>query len=436
LPNAFDPPESTGRVSSRLRDPNVRRWLLWGTLAVVFLLVNVYRLSTAVITEQLMAAFLISGAQLGTLHAAFFYVYALMQIPTGVLADRVGPRLTAAAGALVMNAGAIWFALADTYLGAFAARTLIGLGGSVIFVSILKFCANWFRADEFATVSGLTFAISGVGGVLATTPLAVAIDAAGWRSTIALLGGLGLVFAGLTLAVVRDSPERAGLPPIEGVPERSTPSLGEVREHTKGVLRDRHTWVVSLLLFCITGLNLTLFGLWGIPYVVQTYGVSVAYASLFTLLGSVGVMIGPPAIGWLSDRIGRRTELMIAGGTGYTASLAVIAVVGDPPLVVVALAYFLVGSLFGGFVLSYTMTKERHPPAASGIATGTINGAAFLGAAVLPTLMGWVLDAYWTGEVVDGARVYTAAGYRVAFGIATACGLVGLLCAIWLHRRA
>ncbi|WP_336362983.1 MFS transporter [Halalkalicoccus salilacus] len=422
-------------MSARLRDPNVRRWLLWGTLAIVFLLVNVYRLSTAVITEQLMAAFALSGAQLGTLHAAFFYVYALMQIPTGILADRVGPRLTATAGAFVMSLGAIWFALAGTYPAAFAARTLIGLGGSVIFVSILKFCANWFRADEFATVTGLSFAISGVGGVLATTPLALVVGTAGWRTTIASLGTVGLAFAGLTFALVRDSPERAGLPPIEGVPERPTPSMGEVREHVSRVLRDRWTWVVSLMLFCITGLNLTLFGLWGIPYVVQTYGVSVAYASVFTLLGSVGVMVGPPAIGWFSDRIGRRTELMIASGTGYTVALAVIAVVGDPPLVVVAIAYFLVGSLMGGFVLSYTMMKERHPPAASGIATGTINGTAFLGAAVLPTVMGWALDAYWTGELVDGARVYTATGYRVAFAIATTCGLVALVCAVWLHRQ-
>jgi sugar phosphate permease len=435
LPNVFDARASSDRVRSRLRDPYVRRWLLWGTLAAVFLLVNVHRLSTAVITEQLMAAFLITGAQLGTLHAAFFYVYALMQIPTGILADRVGPRITAAVGGSVMSVGGLWFALAGSYPGAFAARTLVGLGGSVIFVSILKFCANWFRADEFATMSGLSFAVSGVGGILATTPLAIAVDAAGWRSTLAWIGGAGLVFAGLTFFFVRDSPERAGLEPLEGVPERPTPSLSEVREHMATVLRDRWTWVVSVMLFCTSGLNLTLFGLWGIPYVVQTYGVSVAYASLFTLLGSVGVMVGPPAIGWLSDRLGHRTELMIASGVWYTAALGVIAAVGDPPLAVVALAYFLVGALFGGFVLSYTMVKERNPTAASGIATGTINGAAFLGAAVLPTLMGWVLDAYWTGEFVDGARVYTATGYRVAFALATACGLVGLLCAIWLHRR-
>jgi sugar phosphate permease len=421
-------------VSSRLRDPNTLRWLFWGILAGVFLLVNVYRLSTAVITDQLMAAFLISGTQLGTLHAAFFWIYAMMQIPTGILADRVGPRITAAVGGAVMSLGGIWFALAGSYFAAFSARTLIGLGGSVIFVSILKFCANWFRAEEFATVTGFSFAISGVGGMLATTPLAVVVDSTGWRTTLGGLGVFGLALAACTLVFVRDSPRRAGLPEIEGVPDRPTPDLRTVSDHITNVLADRVTWVVSLMLFCASGLNLTLFGLWGIPYVVQTYDTSVAYASLFTLVGSLGVMVGPPAIGWFSDRIGRRTELMILGGVGYTAALGTIALLGDPPLAVVAIAYFLVGALLGGFVLSYTITKERHPPSASGVATGTINGAAFLGAAALPAIMGFALDAYWTGELIDGVRIYTQFGYRVAFAIGAACGFVGLLCAVWLHR--
>ncbi|SFB83210.1 Sugar phosphate permease [Halobiforma haloterrestris] len=420
----------------RLRsDPLRRRWLLWATLGVVFLLVNVNRLSTAVLSEQLMVAFGTTGAQLGTLHAMFFWVYAVMQIPTGVLADRIGPRLTATAGAAVMNVGAIWFSVADGYLAALVARGLVGLGGSVIFVCILRFCANWYRADEFATMSGLTFAVSGVGGVLATTPLAIAVEAAGWRTTVGWLGIAGLAFTVLVFALVRDTPARAGFEPLEGVPEQPTPSNAQLRSHLEGVLRDPLIWVVSVMLFCSSGVNLTLFGLWGVPYVVQTYDVSVTYASVFTLLGGVGLMIGPPGIGWLSDRLERRVELMVAGGAAFTTALAVIAVIGDPPLPVVGVAFFLSGALLGAFLLGYAVVKDRHPDSASGISTGTVNGAGFFGAATLPTIMGWALDAYWTGELVGGVRVYTEAGYRLAFGIATAAGAVAFACTVWLYYR-
>jgi len=172
-----------------------------------------------------MAAFDATGAQVGTLHATFFFVYAVMQIPTGVLVDRVGPRLTATVGGVTMNLGAIWFALADGYPGALAGRFVIGLGGSVIFVAILRFAANWYRADEFGTMNGLSFAVAGVGGILATTPFAVLVDVVGWRRGVAGLGAVGVAVAVGTFLVVRDSPERAGLEPIDGVPGQSRSTL-------------------------------------------------------------------------------------------------------------------------------------------------------------------------------------------------------------------
>ena len=417
----------------RWSSPARRRWLLWAILASAFLLVNVYRLSTAVIADSLMAAFQTSGTQLGTLHATFFFVYAVMQIPTGVLVDRFGPRRTAAVGAAVMNAGAAWFALAGGYGAALGARFMIGLGASVIFVSMLGFCANWYRADEFGTMNGLSFAVGGVGGILATTPFAVLVDVTGWRNALLALAAAGFLVAAATFLFVRDSPERAGMDSIEGVPERAHLELSEVRTYLSAVLRDRWIWIVSVLLFSAGGVNLTLFGLWGIPYVVQVYDTSVTVASTFTLLGGVGMVIGPPAIGRLSDRTGRRTELVLAGAVLYAVTLTVIAATGDPPLWIVAGAFFLVGTLLGAFVLTYPIVRERHADRATGISLGTVNGASFFGAAAFPTLLGWALDAYWTGDLVGGVRVYTVTGYRVAFAIAAGIGFVAVCCATWLY---
>ncbi|MFA9516505.1 MFS transporter [Halopenitus sp. H-Gu1] len=416
-------------------DPYRRRWVLWSILAVSFLLVNIYRLSTAVLAGELMDALGTTGTQLGTLHAMFFLIYALLQIPTGVLVDRVGPRLTAAGGGVVMNVGAIWFALADTYVAALGGRFLIGLGGSVLFVSLLGFCANWYRIDEFGTMNGLSFGVSGVGGILATTPLAVAVSVAGWRTVIAGLAGFGLFVSVLTVLLVRDSAERAGLSPIEGTPKQSQPAIGEIRTFLSRILADPWTWIVAILLYCVGGINLTLLGLWGIPYVVQVYDVTVTTASTITLLGGIGTVIGPPAFGWITDRIGRRSEFILAATVLYTVAVGTIAVIGDPPFLVVGAAFFLVGALFGAVVLTYPMVRARFDDRASGIALGTINGAAFFGAASFPTLMGWVLDVYWTGELLDGVRVYTETGYRVAFAIGTLAGVIAFVCAIWIHRQ-
>jgi sugar phosphate permease len=443
---------SAGPIRRLWTDPKRRRWLAYAVLAAAYALVSVHRFSTAVLADRLTAAFAVTGTELGTLHASFFYVYAAMQLPAGVFADRLGSRRTVTVGAAVMSLGGFDVAAADTYPAAFAGRALVGFGGSVLFVAILRFCANWFRPDEFARMSGLTLAVAGFGGVLATTPLALVVAAAGWRRTVAGISALGLALSGVAYAVARDSPTEAGFDPVGvddgeakraagdggGRPAGDEPgslSLRAVLANARTVLSEPETWLAGLVLFAGTGVNITVIGLWGIPYLVQTYGLSVPAASTFTLLGSAGLLLGPPTIGAVSDRLGSRTRLVVVGMGLYTAALGVLAATGDPPLAVVAAVLFATGALAGAYALAYAVVKERHANAASGVSTGTVNTMAFTGAAVMPTLMGYVLDAYWTGETIGGARVYTETGYRVAFGLAAATGFLALLAAVGLHLR-
>jgi sugar phosphate permease len=435
----------TARGLRRLwTDPETRRWLAFFALAATYALVSVYRLSTAVLADELTRAFEVTGTQLGTLHASFFYVYAAMQLPAGVFADRLGARRTVAGGTLVMSLGGVVFAGADSYAAAFVGRALVGFGGSVLFIAILRFCANWFRPTEFARMSGITLAVSGFGGVLATTPLALAVTAFGWRSTLVGMSVLGLGLAATAYLVARDTPSAAGFEPMAGSEAPGAPSLRAIFGNARTVLAERETWLCGAILFAGTGVNITVVGLWGIPYLVQTYGLSVTAASTYTLLGSAGLLVGPPTVGAVSDRLAgasegvptaARTRLIVAGMAVYTAAFGTLAVTGTPPRVVVAAVLFASGALAGAYALTYAVVKERHEAAASGVSTGTINTMAFTGAAVLPTLMGYALDAYWTGETIGGARVYSEFGYQVAFGLATVAGFLALLAALALHRR-
>lgn len=412
------------------------RWLGWGALVTGFILMSLYRLSTAVIAEPLMRAFDTDGSGLGTLHAAFFYVYAPLQLVAGVLSDRVGIRRTATVGSIVLVGGGLLFAVADSYLVGLLARVVIGAGGSLLYITTLRFCANWFRPREFATMSGLTTAGSGVGGILAATPFAIAVAALGWRETIAGLAAIGVGIAVVIWVVVRDSPADAGVGPIENVPETTELTLAAVWRNLGEVARDRTTWLAGFAIFCSNGVNLSVLGLWGVPYLVQTHDLSVTAASTFTLLGSVGLTLGTPAIGLLSDRLERRTAVLIGGSLVYVLALASLAVLRNPPLALVAGALFLAGFLTGAYVLGYTVVKERFGAEKSGVAIGAVNAIAFVGPALVPTVMGSVLDAYWTGETIAGARVYTALGYQVAFGLTTVVALLSVGCALLLHRAS
>lgn len=417
-------------------DTKTRRWVGWFVLASAFVLVNFHRVSTGVLAESLERAFDTTGSELGLLHASFFYIYAPLQLVAGVLADQRGTRRVAAGGSLVMVVGVFGFVVSGSYVSGFASRALVGLGGSVIYIATLRYCANWFRADEFATVTGLTLSASAAGGLIATTPLAILVGELGWRTSLVAVGVAGVVITVAILLFVRDSPEEAGLAPVKGAVDQPDLTFAEVLANARVVLRERDTWIMGVMLFFAIGTNFTVMGLWGVPYLVHAYGLTVASASLFTLAGNAGLMFGSPAMGFLSDRLGRRTELIVGAGVLYTLAYTAIAVTGTPPLAFVGVAFFAVMFLLGGFLLSYTVVKERHAGETSGTATGAINAMGFFGGAVLPGVMGVALDVFWTGETVAGTRVYTLVGYRVAFAIAAVSGLVALGCGYWLHRRA
>ncbi|KAB1187339.1 MULTISPECIES: MFS transporter [Haloferax] len=416
--------------------PTRWRWVLWALLAVGFLLVSFHRVTTAVLADDLSRAFDTTGAELGLLHASFFYIYAGLQLPAGILVDRAGSRRVAAAGLAVMSLGVFGFALAPTYGIAFASRALLGLGGSVLYTATLRFLANWYRPDEFATMTGWTVAAAGMGGVLATTPLAIAIDSADWRAVLLAIGVGGLGLAAVTFFVIRDRPRDAGFEPVDGVhPPTSRIEFSTVVENTKRVLKEGETWLMGTMLFLVLGTNFTVLGLWGVPYIADLYDVSVRTASMFVFVGNVGFLLGSPIMGTLSDRLGHRTELILGSCVVFTLAYGLIFFFVTPPLLVAGGLLFAALFVMGGSVIAFTVAKERHVASASATATGAINSMGYFGAAVFPAVMGYALDTYWTGETLAGARVYTPAGYRVAFGIATAAGVVAVVCAYLLHRR-
>ncbi|WP_348610144.1 MFS transporter [Halobaculum rarum] len=411
-----------------------RRHLMWATLAFGFLFVNFFRNSTAVLSGDLAAVFDATGSELGLLHSSFFYVYAAAQLPSGLLVDRYGPRRVVSIGLVGMAVGVAGFAAADSLAIGFTARFLAGLSGASIYVAVLRFCANWYAPEEFATMTGFTIAAAGIGGVLATTPLALAAEAAGWRAVL-YAAAVGVLLAGLAVgAFVRDRPADPTDRPEGADSGTETDSMREVFAGARRVLGDLDTWLMGTALFLIFGLNFTVVGLWGVPYIVHLYDVPVSRAALAVLAANIGFAVGSPAFGALSDRTGRRTEVIVGSCLAFVIAYGVVFVTVTPPLFVVALALFVGMGITGGASVAYTVAKERHSED-SGAATGTVNGMAYFGAAVFPAVLGAALDAYWTGRVVDGARAYSVTGYRVAFGIVVLGGVIATLCAIALHVR-
>ncbi len=402
------------------------RWTAYVLGAAAFVLAYFHRLAPAAIAAELQRAFATSGATLGVLAAAYFYVYFAMQVPSGVLADNWGPRRLFTAGALVSGAGSIIFGLGPTLETAIAGRLLVGLGVSVVFISVLKLTAAWFSERQFATVTGLLMFIGNMGGLMSAAPLAWIVGFTSWRNVFVAAGLLSLALAVLIWSLLRDNPRELGLPTmneLEGKAE-PRPTTDHWLEGLGVVLRNRLTWPGFFMNLGLVGSFLTFAGLWAVPYLSEAQGMERTVATYHTSIMVLGFAAGSLAVGALSDRMRRRLPLIRALGVLYAACWLPFLAGWTLPLPATLTLCALMGIAISGATLSWSCAKEVNPPELSGTATSVVNTGGFLGPAIYQPLVGWVLDVSSRGSahaVLDwqaalGAMsVFTFAGLVSAF---------------------
>lgn len=413
------------------------KWIAYGSLALPYLVVYFHRVAINVVSPDLMTEFNISGASVGMLAAMYFYIYTILQIPSGVFADFLGPRKTAFIGMIVATIGSILFALASYEWVLFAGRILISLGVSVIFISILKIQSEWFLMKEFALLTGITVFIGNAGAVMAATPLAVFVNATNWRTAFYLMSALSLVAAIIIWKYTKDSPKQLGISLPDQIQKKEKLKTKQtvkvkltISESIKLVLNNRWSWIIFIAYFGIYGSFLTFQGVWGVPYFMHVYEMSKETAANHLLVASVGHMIGSISVGYLSDHVGRRKPIYLGFLTILTVSWAFITFfpfIGLPVSFLYPLS-FLIGFSASCFILTWGWSKEVNNPQIAGIAMGTTNMAGFLGAAILQPLFGFILDLNWNGVIVNGVRVYSAHSYMIGFLISLVLLIISTIC--------
>ena len=378
-----------------------------------------------------MRAFSISAASLGNLSAIYPYVFALMALPAGSFADTLGPRWTLALGSGTMGIGAILFGLAPQFSVAWLGRLLVGLGASVILIASLRLAAEWFRPQEFATVSGWSQTVGNVGALVASSPLALLVEMFGWRQSFVVIGTLTLLLAVAAVLFVRDRPEVMGLVPVNPGPAvGAMRSLGETLRGIPVIFSNPRSWPPVLAAGGVYASLIAFLGLWGVPYLTQVYGLGRVEASTYASLLAIGIVVGAPLVGWLSDRwLGLRRPPFIAFTAVYAACWALLALPGEMRLPLGALApvLLLMGFASSGLVLVFVCVREVNHPARVGITIGFCNLPIFLMFALVQWLTGVMLDARWEGLIAGGTRIYPAAAWEAAFALCLALALAALV---------
>ncbi|MFC1885908.1 MFS transporter [Thermodesulfobacteriota bacterium] len=408
------------------------RWLIFLTLSFAYFFVYFHRLSMSVVADDLVKDFQTTASVMGMLGSIYFYCYAVMQFPAGLLSDSIGPRKTVAFFLLIASAGSILFGFAPTIEVAFISRIMVGLGVSMVFIPTMKILSQWFRAHEFAFMTGILTAIGGLGVLGATWLLAILTVWLGWRLTFQIIGGLTFVILILNWFIVRDRPSDKGWPSILELDQQTdgaspAPQRISLLQGAHRVVSEKYFWPVAIWFFFDCGLFFAFGGLWGGPYLIHVYKMTKAEAGAVLSMIAWGMIIGSPILGLLSDKLLKsRKKPFVLCNTILVMELVFLNIfpvgLSQPILYILFFIFSISSSAI--VIMGFTTAKELFPVEIAGTSVGTVNIFPFLGGAVFMPLLGWVLDLY----PKTAAGAYSLTAYKTLLMILLGASAASLIC--------
>jgi MFS family permease len=403
----------------RTTSPDAASDLPLALLAKVFLpfaagyyLSYLYRTVNAVISTELTRELGLRATDLGLLTSAYFFAFALFQLPLGILLDRYGPRRVNAGLLLVAAAGGATFALAETVTGLTFGRALIGLGVSGALMSSMKAFVLWFPMSRLASLNGWLMAVGGLGALTASAPVEAALGIAGWRGVFVALAVMTLAAAALVFLIVPEK-ERAA----------TSEPFGQLARGLVQIYKHPTFWRLALVCMTVQAGFMAVQGLWVAPWLRDIAGFDRRQVADALSVLAIAMTVGFATWGTLSDWLARRgvepiRVFKIAIGVSV-ASFCALAFARPAGAIFV---WALLNLFSTSAALSYSILSREFPKALSGRVNTAVNLLIFVAAFAAQFGIGAIMDL-WPAT----AGHYPAAAYQAAFGVVAGLQVVAFL---------
>ena len=412
---------------------SARSWIVFGGAVFAYLIGVTQRTSFGVLSVDATERFHVNAATVSTVAVVQIVVYAALQIPVGILVDRIGPRTLIVCGAVVMAAGQAVLAFSPSIAPAIFARVLVGMGDAATFVSVIRMLPNWFGGRLLPQLSQWVGIIGQLGQIVSAVPFALVLHSLGWQPGLLIASGASVVAAAVGLGLVR-----RGEPPAA---PRPVPPGGVLQQLGASIRRPGTQ--LGFWAHLVGGTVPTLMSImWGYPFLTAGLGYDVPTAATVFSLLVLGSVLAGPVVGILVARFPLRRSNLVLGLVTVIFLLfaAVLAWPGIPPIGLVAALFIAIGTGGPGSLVGFDLARTFNPSHALGSASGIVNVGGFLGGFISMLLIGVALDMVDAARVAGGAAsdLYSFDSFRVAFVVPfviVGAGVVGLLHARRRTRR-
>lgn len=401
-----------------------RLFLIFLILSFLYILSQFYRVSNAVISPNLIKDLKLNAETLGILGGAYFYSFALLQIPMGPMLDRIGPRIILTVFPIIGACGSFLFGLSESFSMALWGRILIGVGMAPVLMGAMKIFILNFPNEKFSTLTGTILSIGTLGNIFAASPLAYITSLIGWRLTLILAGIITILLSIICFFSITEGKDK---PPSSSY---SNNKIG-ILYSLKVILGSLSFWQIGFLAFFRYGTFVCLQGLWLGPYLIYTKGFSPVQAGNLILLLSLGIVVGGPISGRISDRFIKSPKwVAFSGLTLYSICLLLLLIGGNIKTPIWYGSIFFGMGFFTSFgMLIYSHAKDLFPLSISGTAMTLVNFFTMAGGAVFMPAIGKVIKS-----ISNGSSNYSLEAYHFSFLICL-LGMIGSLIFYFFSKR-
>ncbi len=374
-------------------------WVAWSIVTFFYAFQYVLRVFPGIMINDIRLKFGVDTQQFGDFSGAYYLGYALMHIPVGLLLDHKSPRFVIAFSALLCSFGILPLIYSDSWTFAVIGRFLLGAGSSTAILGVFKVIRLNFPSRKFGTVLGFSVMIGLLGAIYGGRPVQDLVDSLGWTTVL-----YGFVIAGilLALAVIFLIPKRQNA--------EQTTSPGSLAHDLKIAFKTPYVMTTALLAALMVGPLEGFADVWGVSYLIQSYGFTKETASYLPGLIFFGMCFGSPALAYLGERTGRY-RLIVQSSALIMGIFFIFFLLYMLPLWGIQISFLLVGVLSAYQVLVMHINSLRVQEKYSGIVTALTNMVIMSFGYVFHHFIGRIMNSYWAGETIDGIRVYPVDAY-------------------------
>ena len=382
------------------------------------------------ISVQLMHAFHVDATQLGQLSSFYFVANVLFLFVAGVLLDRFSTRKIILTALGICILGTALFSTTNSIFFASICRFLTGIGSAFCFLSVIRLSTRWFPAKHLALVTGVIVTMAMTGGMIAQTPLTLLVQVVDWRRALWIDASFGVLVFGVIAVVVRDYPKHYRDQYTQQ--QNQIQQIGYWKSLELAFLKI-HNWLGGIYA-CLVNLPVGLLGgIWGVLFLMDAHHVSRIEASYITSMLFIGTIVGGPAVGWISDRIGLRKIPMMIGAIVSLVSILFMIMTPHLPFAALILLFLLLGMSTSTQIIAYPTVAENSVPAITAMSVSVVNITTMSGYVIFQPLFGKLMDLHAL-RLHHAPGIYSATDFNWAMWIFPIGFIIALAAAYCLRE--